>query len=115
MLPISKHVNHHLFPNHLGPPIIMLINGSTNSFSTSNNKASVTVLTKDVVLSINLVGEWETPDGSIIPNKNISFPFFMVSNTGLYKFYVTDWHGIQELAIQILITVEGNLSSLYIE
>ena len=71
------------------------------------NRAEIEVLTLNVILSVNLVGRWQTPDGSFVIQNSLSLPIFYLSDEGLYKFYVTDWNGEQELAIQIEISVLG--------
>ena len=90
--------------------MITLSHRSTNSFSLlppDMNRADVEVLTQNVVLSTNLVGRWLTPDNSSVTTDTINFPLFHQTDEGLYKFYITNWDGLQELAIQIYISIMG--------
>ena len=82
----------------------------SNSFSLlvpDVNTADVTVLSQNVVLSINLVGRWQRPDYDNVTHNSISFPIFYQSDGGLYKFYVTGLDGEEELAIQIFLSIMG--------
>ena len=94
----------------IGPPIVTLYHGSTNTFPLlvpDTNTAEVTVLTRNVVLSVNLVGKWQVPNDSFVIGSTIHFPIFYLPYEGLYKFYVTDWYGQQKLAIRISISISG--------
>ena len=71
------------------------------------NRAEIEVLMLNVILSVNLVGRWQTPDGSSVLQSSLTVPIFYLSDEGLYRFYVTDWNGEQELAIEIAISVIG--------
>ena len=105
-----------LFPSLTGPPVITYNNGSIHTFHllpSDTNRAEIEVLTLNVILSVNLVGRWQTPDGSFVIQNSLSLPIFYLSDEGLYKFYVTDWNGEQELAIQIDISVIGEFICLY--
>ena len=96
--------------------MITLSHGPTNSFSLlppDMNRADVEVLTQNVVLSTNLVGRWLTPDHIPVTTDTINFPLFHQTDGGLYKFYVTNWEGEQELAIQIYISLAGMYSIHY--
>ena len=87
-----------------------------NSFSLlppDINRADVEVLTQNVVLSTNLVGRWLTPSNSYVTADTINFPLFHQTDEGLYEFYVTNWDGEQELAIQIYISIMGMYSKHY--
>ena len=64
------------------------------------NRANVKVLTQNVVLSINLAAWWLTADNSYVTTDTINFPLFHQTDEGLYKFYVTNWDGERDLAIQ---------------
>lgn len=90
--------------------MITLHHASTSTFSLlapDTNTAEVILLTQNVVLSVNLVGGWKTPNNGFITGDSINFSIFHLSNEGLYKFYVSDWYGQQKLAIQISISVSG--------
>ena len=93
-----------------GVPIITYNNGSTHTFSllpSDTNRAEIEVLMLNVILSVNLVGRWQTPDGSFVLQSSLTVPIFYLSDEGLYRFHVTDWNGEQELAIEIAISVIG--------
>ena len=95
---------------HLGLPVITLNNNSLSTFSLlppDINRAGVKLLTRDVVLSTNLVGRWQTPDNATETLNSLIFPVFGQSGEGIYKFYVTDWAGEESLAIQVLISIIG--------
>ena len=96
--------------NSTGPPILTLYKNSYTTFSLlppAVNRVDILILTQNVTLSVNLVGRWQTPDGSYVNSDFISIPTLYVSHAGLYKFYVTNWEGNLELAIQIDISPVG--------
>ncbi|KAI6658464.1 Lactose-binding lectin l-2-like [Oopsacas minuta] len=97
-----------------GSPLIQLGNEIINSFSLlppNINRADVTVLSEVVVLTTNLVGRWQRPNGTYGTQSSLIFDIFQQSDEGLYKLYVTNWGGSETLAIQIYITaVESTLS-----
>ena len=68
----------------------------------------------NVILSVNLVGRWQTPDGSSVLQSSLTVSIFYLSDEGLYRFHVTDWNGEQELAIEIAISVIGKCLCLLI-
>ena len=93
-----------------GPPVITLYNKSYTTFSLlppAVNRADIPILTQNVSLSTNLVGRWQTPDGSYFNSNSITIPTLYVSHAGLYKFYVANWNGDWALAIQIYISPVG--------
>ena len=93
-----------------GPPVITLYNKSYTTFSLlppAVNRADIPILTQNVSLSTNLVGKWQTPDGSYVNSDSITISTLYVSHAGLYKFYVTNWNGDWTLAIQIYISPVG--------
>ena len=105
----------HTFDNipFTGPPIITLYNSTYTTFSNlppAVNRADIPILTENVKLSSNLVGRWQTPDGSYVNSDSITIPTLYVSHAGLYKFYVTNWDGDWTLAIQIYISPVGEYS-----
>ena len=87
-----------------------LNNNSLSTFSLlppDINRADVKLLTRDVVLSTNLVGRWQTPDNATGTQSSLIFPIFGQSDEGMYSFYVTDWAGEESLAIQIVLSILG--------
>ncbi|KAI6657349.1 RyPTPR4a [Oopsacas minuta] len=69
------------------------------------NEIAIPLSTQDITLSTNIVGKWTVlgvtnPTGSTTTIDN-----FMEGNTGLYKFYINNWDGVDVCAIQV------NLSS----
>ena len=95
--------------NQKGEPVLTLqYYGCGDSFSLlppAVNRADIPILTHNVYLSTNLVGRWQTPDGSYVNSDSITIPTLYVSHAGLYKFYVTNWNGDWTLAIQIYISI----------
>ena len=84
--------------------------GCANTFSLlppAVNRADIPILTENVQLSTNLVGRWQTPEGSYVDRDSLTIPTLYVSHAGLYKFYVTNWDGDWTLAIQIYISPVG--------
>ena len=77
------------------------------------NEVDMLLLTQNVVLSTNLVGRWYKPDNSSNSDMSLNFSLFHQSDEGLYKFYVTNWGGQQQLAIQINISLIGKIHSTY--
>ena len=64
------------------------------------------------MLELNLVtqnslGSWDTPLSPEINTSSITFPRFTANLAGLYKFYVINLQGVEEVAIQIHITLIG--------
>ncbi|KAI6647384.1 hypothetical protein LOD99_12380 [Oopsacas minuta] len=76
------------------------------------NRADFTILSEDVVLSTNLVGRWRRPNSDNDTQSYITFDIFQQSDEGLYRFYVTNWEGIETLAIQIYITAVESTQSI---
>ena len=96
-----------------GPPIITLYNSTYTTFSLlppAVNRADIPILTENVTLRTNLVGRWQTPNGSYVDSDSLTIPTLYVSHAGLYKFYVTNWDGDWTLAIQIYISPVGEYS-----
>ena len=95
-----------------GPPIIELSHGLTDMFSLlapDFNEVDILLLTQNVVLSTNLVGRWYKPDNTSTSDASLDFPLFHQSDEGLYRFYVSNWTGQQQLAIQINISLIGKI------
>ena len=96
-----------------GPPIITLYNSTYTTFSLlppAVNRADIPILTENVTLRTNLVGRWQTPDGSYVDSDSLTIPTLYVSHAGLYKFYVTNWDEEWIVAIQIDISPVGEYS-----
>ena len=86
--------------------MITLNNGSISSFSLlppAINRAEVSLLTQDIVISSNLIGRWQTPDNSILNDSSIILSRFYSTDAGRYKFYVTGLDGQERLAIELFI------------
>eukprot|EP00800_Vazella_pourtalesii_P009833 TRINITY_DN246_c0_g1_i8.p1 TRINITY_DN246_c0_g1~~TRINITY_DN246_c0_g1_i8.p1 ORF type:complete len:259 (-),score=53.70 TRINITY_DN246_c0_g1_i8:285-1061(-) len=91
-----------------GPPVITLNDGSVDTFSLlppDINRADIEILTQNATLSTNLVGRWYKPDNTSTSDASLDFPLFHQSDEGLYRFYVSNWTGQQQLAIQINISL----------
>ena len=95
----------------IGPPQITLSTTSdtyTESPNSGNaNTADITILSKNVMLQVNIKGRWELPDGSSNTENVIEFELFTKDLAGVYKFYVSSWDGSEVLAIQIEISAVG--------
>ena len=77
-----------------------------------NNTADITVLSQNIKLEVNLVtqnslGRWDTPLSPEITTQSTTIPEFTANLAGLYKFYVINFLGNEELAIQIGISAIG--------
>ncbi|KAI6647380.1 Low affinity immunoglobulin epsilon Fc receptor-like [Oopsacas minuta] len=96
-------------------PLIQLGNQIITSFPLlppDVNRADFTILSEDVVLSTNLQGRWQRPNSNNDTLSYITFDIFQQSDEGLYRFYVTNWEGIETLAIQIYITAVESTQSI---
>ena len=92
------------------PVLTLLYYGCGNAFSLlppAINRADIPILTQNASLSTNLVGRWQTPDGSYVNSDSITIPTLYMSHAGLYKFDVANWDGDWTLAIQIYISPVG--------
>ena len=110
MVIINNTNTNHIIIHSTGPPVITIYNRFYTTFSLlppAVNRADIPMLTLNVSLSTNLVGRWQTPDGSYVNSDYITIPTLYVSHDGLYKFYVTNWDGDWTLAIQIYISPVG--------
>ena len=77
-----------------------------NTFFSVNsivNTINVPLSTKDITISINLDGKWNLPDNSNIPNSDLTISTFSSQDSGLYKFYIINWDGKEECAMQLRI------------
>ena len=80
----------------------------------SINTADITVFSQNVTLKVNLVtpnnlGRWETPHNPEITDLSTTISEFTANLAGLYQFYVTNFISVEELAIQIQISVIGKI------
>ena len=95
----------------IGPPQITLSTTSDTYAELINsgidNTAEITVLSKNVMLQVNIRGRWELPDGSSNTESAIEFELFTKDLAGMYKLYVSSWEGSEVLAIQIEINAVG--------
>ena len=76
------------------------------------NTADITIFSQNIKLQVNLftqssLGRWDTPLSPEITTQSMTFPEFTANLAGLYKFYVTNFLGNEELAIQIEISAIG--------
>ena len=98
-------------------PVLTLDYGCANTFTLlppAVNRADIPILTENVKLSTNLVGRWQTPDGSYVDSDSLTIPTLYVSHAGLYKFWVANWDGDWTLAIQINISPVGEYFYKYV-
>ena len=95
----------------IGPPQITLSTTSdtyTELHNSGNaNTADIKVLSKNVMLQVNITGRWELPDGSSNTESVIELELFTKDLAGMYKFYVSSWDGSEVLAIHIEIFAVG--------
>ena len=78
------------------------------------NTADITVFSQNVKLEVNLVtqnslGRWVTSHSPEIKTSPTTISEFTVNLAGLYQFYVKNFQGTEELAIQIQISVTGKI------
>ena len=77
-----------------------------NTFFSVNptvNTVNLPLSTKDITISINLDGKWNLPDNSYITNSDLTIYTFSSQDSGLYKFYIINWDGEEECAMQLRI------------
>ena len=103
------HINH--TDISIGPPQITLSTTSDTYTELPNsgnaNTAEINVLSKNVMLQVNIRGRWEFPDGSSSIESVIEFELFTKDLAGVYKFYVSSWDESEVLAMQIEINAVG--------
>ncbi|KAI6650360.1 hypothetical protein LOD99_6037 [Oopsacas minuta] len=92
-----------------GPPVITLSTTPDITYSmlptaSEANNADIMALSKNVTLGINLVGEWKFPNGSRSQSNPLVLELFTANLAGVYEFYITDWNGVDILAIQITLS-----------
>ena len=105
-----------LYPS-IGPPTLTITDTSSMSYTLLPpmiNTADITVLSQNMKLEINLVtqnslGRWDTPLSPEITTHITTIPEFTANLAGLYKFYVMNFLGNEELAIQIQINTVGKI------
>ena len=78
------------------------------------NTADITVFSQNITLQVNLItqsslGRWDTPLNTEITTQSTTIPEFNANLAGLYKFYVINFLGNEELAIQIQINTVGRI------
>ena len=76
------------------------------------NTADITVFSQNIKLQVNLItqnslGRWDTPLSPEITTQSTTIPVFTANLASLYKFYVINLLGNEELAIQIEISAIG--------
>ena len=79
-----------------------------------NNTADITVFSQNILLEVNLVtqnslGRWVTPLDPEITTTSTTISEFTANLAGLYTFYVINFLGNEELAIQIQISAIGKI------
>ena len=80
-----------------------LSSSHTNTYPTTN-EVSISLSTKEVFLSTNLVGKWNIPGDTNISSSTVDIGTFAGADTGLYTFYIYNWDGIEVIAMQITIS-----------
>ena len=81
------------------------------------NTADITVFSQNIMLQVNLItqnslGRWGTPLSPEITTQSTTIPEFTANLAGLYKFYVMNFLGNEELAVQIEISAIGKSLSV---
>ena len=82
-----------------------MIYGTFFSVNPSVNDFAVPISTSDMTISINLEGKWSLPDNSNLFNSQVTISTFSSQNAGLYKFYITNWDGAEQCAMQLRLNV----------
>ena len=67
------------------------------------NTLSVPSAEQDVTLLTNIEGKWNLPNNSNSANSILTIPYFSSQNNGVYKFYITNWDGVEVCALQIIL------------
>ena len=101
----------------IGPPTLMIIDTTRRSFTMLPpmiNTADITVFSQNVKLEVNLVtennyGRWVTPHSPEITDSSTTISEFTANLAGLYQLYVKNFISVEELAIQIQISVTGKI------
>ena len=72
---------------------------------------NVPLSTKDMTISINLNGKWNLPNNSYITNSDLTISTFSSQDSGLYKFYIINWDGKEECAMQL--RIDSTIAGMY--
>ena len=78
-----------------------MIYGTFFSVSPSVYHFGVPLSTKDMTISINLEGKWNLPNNTDSFNSQLTISTFTSHDAGLYKFYITNWDGVEQCAMQL--------------
>ena len=81
------------------------------------NTADIRIFAQNVMLEVNLVaynnlGRWETPISPEITDSSTAIFIFTANLAGIYNFYVRNFLGDEELAIQIRISAIGMINNI---
>ena len=77
--------------------------GSYSSVYPAMNTLSVPSSEQDVTLLTNIEGKWNLPNNSNSTNSILTILSFSSQNNGVYKFYITNWDGVELCALQIIL------------
>ena len=80
-----------------------IVGETFSSVYPAENSITVPISTRNITLSINIDGKWNLPDNSNSSNSVLSIAIFGTANAGLYKFYISNWDGVEQIAIQLQI------------
>ena len=67
------------------------------------NTLSVPSAVRNVTLTINIEGKWTQPDDSESTSSILTILNLSSQNNGVYRFYTTNWDGVEMCAIQIIL------------
>ena len=80
-----------------------IVNETLSSVYPAENSITVPISTRDITLSINIDGKWNLPDNSNSSNSVLSIAIVSTADPGLYKFYISNWDGEEQIAMQLQI------------
>ena len=72
---------------------------------------NVPLSTKDITISINLNGKWNLPNNSNVTNSELTISTFSSQDSGLFKFYIINWDGKEECAMQL--RIDSTIAGMY--
>ena len=67
------------------------------------NYIAVPIYTRNISISIDIDGKWNLPDNTNISYSELTIPIFISQNTGVYMFYIINWDGEEQCAMQLRI------------
>ena len=71
----------------------------------ATNNLTIPLVTTDISLTLNIIGKWNTPDGTNSTGSTFQISEFMNENVGVYTFYTNNWDGVE---VGILIHIQSS-------